>query len=610
MKIDAVIRLLLMMVALCQAPSMAAAEAPHAAVEHELLAWLSSIARLDDKSSDAACGNPLTPVARFYRMVDYRPVWVDANGLRSQGQILWTAIMASSSDGLRPDDYLFPALSHPWNDSVSFSEAIRLSFLKRYIQMDVALTSVMLNFATDLWQGRIASETLTHMGFTSQQTQNRDLPAELAAAVKEDRLTAFIEALRPRQKAYRRLRSTLKQYEQIRKSGGWPAITPGPSLRLGDQGPRVSALRSRLALSDDLTVDLPVDGDRFDHGLETAVMRFQYRHGLVSDGVVGRKTLAALTVPVEERILQLQLNMERWRWYPDSFGKRYLLVNVPDYKLNVVEGDWTVRRMRAIVGKSRRQTPALSGRMTYLEFNPYWNIPRKIARRDILPRVVNDPEYLTRQGIRVFDSWDHQAPELDPTGIMWDNLSARYFPYRLRQDPSDVNALGRIKFMFPNAQSVYIHDTPGKALFSRQARHFSSGCVRVEAPLELAQYLLDDQGWNRARLETAMMSGRRQTVVLNNPIPVHLVYFTAWVDTDGTVNFREDIYDRDRKLLIALNNRDTDLIVCGTDATRNNLTAVCPPLPTDPDALADASTRIAASSEPPVEVAGNPVAGL
>ena len=610
MKIDAVIRLLLMMVALCQAPSMAAAEAPHAAVEHELLAWLSSIARLDDKSSDASGGNPLTPVARFYRMVDNRPVWVDANGLRSQGQILWTAIMASSSDGLRPDDYLFPALSHPWNDSVSFSEAIRLSFLKRYIQMDVSLTSVMLNFATDLWQGRIASETLTHMGFTSQQTQNRDLPAELAAAVKEDRLTAFIEALRPRQKAYRRLRSTLKQYEQIRKSGGWPAITPGPSLRLGDQGPRVSALRSRLALSDDLTVDLPVDGDRFDHGLETAVMRFQYRHGLVSDGVVGRKTLAALTVPVEERILQLQLNMERWRWYPDSFGKRYLLVNVPDYKLNVVEGDWTVRRMRAIVGKSRRQTPALSGRMTYLEFNPYWNIPRKIARRDILPKVVNDPEYLTRQGIRVFDSWDHQAPELDPTGIMWDNLSARYFPYRLRQDPSDVNALGRIKFMFPNAQSVYIHDTPGKALFSRQTRHFSSGCVRVEAPLDLAQYLLDDQGWNRARLETAMMSGRRQTVVLGDPIPVHLVYFTAWVDTDGTVNFREDIYDRDRKLLIALNNRDTDLIVCGTDATRNNLTAVCPPLPTDPDALADASTRIAASTEPPIEVAGNPVTGL
>ncbi len=610
MKIKAIIRFLLMMVTLCQAPTLAAAEATPAAVEDEPLAWLMPMAHLDDKPLHTAGGNPLTPVARFYRMVDYRPVWVDANGLRSQGHILWTAIMASASDGLRPDDYLFPALAQRWNDSVSFSDAIRLSYLKRYVQMDVALTGVMLDYATHLWQGRIASETLTHMGFSGQRTRGRDLPAELAAAVKEDRLAAFFEALRPRQKAYGRLRFTLKQYEQIRKTGGWPAIAPGPSLQWGDQGPRVSALRSRLALSDDLTTDLPVDDDRYDHGLETAVMRFQHRHGLVPDGVVGRKTLAALSVPVEERILQLQLNMERWRWYPDSFGERYLLVNIPDYTLNVMEGDWTVRRMRAIVGKSRRQTPALSGRMTYLEFNPYWNIPRKIARKDILPKVVSDPDYLTRQGIRVFDSWDHQARELDPTGIMWENLSAHHFPYRLRQDPSDVNALGRIKFMFPNPQSVYIHDTPGKSLFNRQERHFSSGCVRVETPLDLAQYLLDGQGWDRARLEAAMVNGRRQTVVLDDPIPVHLVYFTAWVNADGAVNFREDIYGRDRELLIALNHRDTDRIVCSTDATKNHLMAVCPPLPTDPDAMADASTRIASSTEPPGEVAGNPTTGL
>ena len=610
MKIDAVIRLLVMMVVFCQASTLAAAEAPHTAVEDELLAWMAPIAHLDDETSVAAGGHPMTPVARFYRMVDYRPVWVDANGLKSQGHILWAAIAACAGDGLRPDDYLFPALAQPGNDSVSFSDAIRLSELKRYVQMDVALTGVMLDYATHLWQGRLASEALAHMGVTGQRMQARDLPAELAAAVKEDRLTAFLKALRPKHRAYARLSATLKQYEQIRKSGGWPAIAPGPSLTLGDQGARVSALRSRLALSGDLTADQPVGDDRFDRNLETAVMRFQYRHGLVPDGVVGRKTLAALSVPVDQRIDQLQLNMERWRWYPERFGKRYLLVNIPDYTLNVMEGEWAVRRMRAIVGKSRRQTPALSGRMTYLEFNPYWNIPRKIARKDILPKVVSDPDYLTRQGIRVFDSWDRQAPELDPTDIMWENLSARYFPYRLRQDPSDVNALGRIKFMFPNPQSVYIHDTPGKTLFNRQERPFSSGCVRVESPLDLAQYLLTDQGWNRARLEAAMTNGRRQTVVLDDPIPVHLVYFTAWVDPDGTVNFREDIYDRDRKLLIALNHRDADMIVCSTDATRTHLMAVCPPLPTDPDAVADASTRIAASTAPPVEVAGNPVTGL
>ncbi len=608
MKIEAVIRLLLIVVAFCQAPTMAAAEAPRAAVEDELLAWLTPIAHRDDKASGAAGGHPLASVAQFYRMVDYRPVWVDGNGLQSQGRILWKAIASSASDGLRPDDYHFPALTQPWNDSVSFADAIRLSRLKGYVQIDVALTGVMLDYATHLGQGRLASEALAHMGFTGRRTRGRDLPAELAAAVKEDRLSAFIEALRPRQTAYGRLRSTLKQYEHVRQSGGWPTIAPGPSLKLGDRGPRVSTLRSRLIQSGDLTAAQPVADDRFDGDLEAAVMRFQYRHGRVADGVVGRKTLADLSVPVDERIVQLQLNMERWRWYPDSFGKRYLLVNIPDYTLAVMEGEWAVRRMRAIVGKSRRQTPALSGQMTYLEFNPYWNIPRKIARKDILPKVVSDPDYLTRQGIRVFDGWDRQARELDPAGIMWESLSGRHFPYRLRQDPSDVNALGRIKFMFPNPQSIYIHDTPGKALFNRQERHFSSGCVRVETPLDLAQYLLAGQGWDRARLEAAIMDGRRQTVVFDDPIPVHLVYFTAWVDADGTVNFREDIYGRDRELLSALNHRGTDLIVCSTDATRSHLVAVCPPLPTDPDAMADASTRIAAA--PPREVAGNPTTGL
>ncbi|MBR9987760.1 MAG: L,D-transpeptidase family protein, partial [Desulfosarcina sp.] len=595
---------------LCQLPTMAAAEPIQPAAENELLAWLTPMAHLDDQPSNAAGGNPLAPVARFYRMVDYQPVWVDANGLRSQGKILWRAIMGSAGDGLRPDDYLVPALVPPLKDAASFSHEVRLSYPKQYVQMDVALTAVMLKYAIHLEQGRIAPQTLAHMGVADQPTPGSDLPAELAAAVKEDRLTAFIEALRPKQKAYGRLRSALKRYDHIRETGGWPAIAPGPSLTLGDRGPRVSALRNRLALSGDLSSGLPVDNDNYDRGLETAVMRFQYRHGLVADGVVGKKTLAALSVSVEARILALQLNMERWRWYPDSFGKRYLLVNIPDYTLAVMEGDWMVRRMRAIVGKSRRQTPALSGRMTYLEFNPYWNIPRKIARRDILPKVVSDPEYLTRQGIRVFDSWDRQAREVDPAGIIWENLSANHFPYRLRQDPSDVNALGRIKFMFPNPQSVYIHDTPGRALFNRQERHFSSGCIRVETPLDLAQYLLDGQGWTLSRLEAAMMNGRRQTVVLDDPIPVHLVYFTAWVDADGAVNFREDIYDRDRELLIALNHRDTSLIVCTTDATRNHLMAVCSPLPTRPDAMADASTRIASSTAPPDEVADNPTTGL
>ena len=188
----------------------------------------------------------------------------------------------------------------------------------------------------------------------------------------------------------------------------------------------------------------------------------------------------------------------------------HLMVNIPAFELSVMEADSRVDRMRTIVGRIKRQTPIMSGTMTYLEFNPYWNIPQKIARKDILPKVIGDPDYLTRQGIKVFDNWDDQASALDPAAIAWNNLSGRYFPYRLRQDPSEVNALGQVKFMFPNDYSIYIHDTPGKSLFGRQGRSFSSGCVRVEAPMALAQYLLNGQGWDRTRLETTIANGQRQ----------------------------------------------------------------------------------------------------
>ncbi|MBC2744014.1 MAG: L,D-transpeptidase family protein [Desulfosarcina sp.] len=262
--------------------------------------------------------------------------------------------------------------------------------------------------------------------------------------------------------------------------------------------------------------------------------------------------------------------------------------------------------MRAIVGKKRRQTPIMSDRMTYLEFNPYWNIPRKIARRDILPKVISDPAYLTRQGIRIFDSWDRQALELDPMTIEWEKISTRHFPYRFRQDPSDLNALGQVKFMFPNHHSVYIHDTPGKALFDQQERNFSSGCVRVEKPLALAQYLLSEQGWDRARLEATIAQGQRQAVVLDSPIPVHLVYFTAWVDEDETVNFREDIYERDRRLLIALGKRTSDLVFCSNNAAKDHLLAVCTTPTNRPISTADASGRIDdAPTKLTGEVAGN-----
>ncbi len=558
-------------------PTVAVADAQQPFEGMQQQVWLATLARLDETRTGRTPTSPPIPVARFYRMIGHRPVWMDVHGLSSQGEDLLRVIGECANDGLDPDDYLLPPQITPWIDPVDFSDTIDPSDLKWHIQLDVALTEALLRYATHLSRGRIAPPTRSPIRLMDQPSKARDLPTDLAAAVKADRLNAFLEELQPGQRAYRRLKSALGQHERIRASGGWPLVPSGPALHRGDQGPRVSALRSRLTLSQDLTAHPPLGADSYDQTLEAAVMRFQHRHGLEPDGVVGKQTLAALSVPLESRIRQLRLNMERWRWYPDSLGRRYLMVNVPDYTLSVMEDGWEVRRMRAIVGKQRRQTPILSARMTYLEFNPYWNIPRKIARKDILPKILNDPEYLIKQGIKVYGSWDRDTPALDPHGIAWDRLTRTYFPYRLRQDPSRHNALGQVKFMFPNRQSIYIHDTPAKSLFDRPQRAYSSGCVRVENPLALAQYLLRDQHWDRSRLEAAIDAGRQRSVVLKRPVPVFLVYFTAWVGESGGVHFRQDVYGRDRELELALNQCSAPRRVSNGDGAGGRLLASCSP---------------------------------
>ena len=576
MKHEVIITILLIVGALFQSPT--AAEASREQVASELQGWLAPISRIDQNRPATAGNNPLLPVAQFYRKVGFQPVWTDPYGLLPQGEIMLHAMSKAFEAGLFSDDYRISNLETIHADGVSFSDVMPQSDLEPHIQLDVILTNAVLRYAQHLSQGRVMPEALFRQWLAWRRPSTRDIPAELAEALMKDRLKTYIESLHPTGQAYRKMRKALQQYEHIERSGGWPAIAAGPTLQTGDGGFRVEALKRRLMMTDGLSTDLPVDHTGYNQIVEAAVRRFQRRHGLRADGLVGKRTRAELNISVEERITQLQLNMERWRWFPDSLGDRYLMVNIPAFELSVVEANTRIDSMRVIVGKKRRQTPIMSGRMTYLEVNPYWNIPRKIVRRDILPKVISDPTYLIRQGIRIFDSWDRQAMELDPTSIPWEKISARHFPYRLRQDPSDLNALGRVKFMFPNQRSVYIHDTPGKTLFDRQVRSFSSGCVRVEAPVALAQYLLSKQGWDRPRLETAIAQGKRQTVVLDSPIPVHLVYFTAWVDADGRVNFREDIYERDRELLIALGMRASNPVFTSNDAVRNYLLAVNPHL--------------------------------
>ena len=450
----------LLAAALLLSPLTVMAGAPHLQETTELKRLLEAMAPHFVSAPDTAADKLWNPVARFYRLIGYRMVWMDTDGLTPQGESLLQIMGNASENGLAPEAYFPPQAANPGSLPMGLTEPLEAMRPSPAVQMDMMLTDALLRYAADLSRGRVAPQSLDVPWVSDRQLPDRDFPSELAAAFNAGYLWDFLNGLPPGQPAYAGLKAALQQYERIRSRGGWEPIEAGPSLRREDRNPRIAVLRSRLFATGDIPPCTPEVADYFDADLEAAVMRFQDRHGLKPDGVVGKKTLAVLNVPVERRIAQLKLNMERCRWYPDSFGQRYLLVNIPDYTLNIVENDRVIQRIRVIVGRPNHQTPNLSGRLTYLEINPYWNVPTKIARKEILPKIKEDPEYLVRQGIKVFDSWDETASPIDPESIAWEGVSKNYFPYRLRQDPSAINALGQVKFIFPQQ--------PG-CLYSRHA---------------------------------------------------------------------------------------------------------------------------------------------
>jgi len=324
-------------------------------------------------------------------------------------------------------------------------------------------------------------------------------------------------------------------------------------MEKGERSKRIRLVRERLAVVGYALYGSADDPEYFDDRLDNAVRQFQERHGLEIDGIVGRNTIAELNVTAGERARQIMVNMERWRWLPRDLGERHLLVNIANFEIRIFEAGDQVMSMRAIVGRDYRRTPVFTDLMTYLVINPYWNVPNSIAVKDKLPVLKENPGYLAENNMKVFEGWGADAPELDPDTIDWEDFTEETFPFRLRQDPGPANALGRIKFMFPNKFNVYLHDTPARALFDQTVRTFSSGCIRIEQPLELAEYLLRaDPGWSRPAILAAIDRSEEQTVRLPEPIRVYILYCTAWVDDDGSVQFRRDIYERDAAVAEAL----------------------------------------------------------
>ena len=475
---------------------------------------------------------------RFYAERAYRPVWFSGNRVREAAKRVALRLATASTEGLDARAYPLPRAVI---DDAGAASADAMA------QAEIAMTDVVLRYARHLRDGQFEPRRVDAKWDIKKEPM--DPPAWLAAALSGD-LDAAFDDLPPPHAEYAYLRSALAEHLKLRENGGWPAF-PASGPRKFEPGARhaqIALLRERLKATDG-PLNETADPEFYDDALVAAVKGFQRRHGLNEDGVVGFGTRAALAAPVEERIAQLAMAMERWRWMPRELGAVHVLVNVPAYRLWLVEEGKVTRTMRTIVGKYDRQTPTFSADISYLVLNPKWYVPNRIAVEDLVPKAQQDPEFYRRGGYTVYDK--ETGEPVDPLMVDWSAYGkGRPMPFRLVQDAGDSNALGNIKFMFSNPYGVYLHDTSKPSLFRKDRRAFSSGCIRVEAPLDLASVVLSsEQTVPPGEVESMIARApKNRHLTLQQKIPLHVTYITAWADGAATY-FYEDIYKRDKGLL-------------------------------------------------------------
>jgi murein L,D-transpeptidase YcbB/YkuD len=452
-------------------------------------------------------------------------------------------VRGSAEDGLRPEDYhsaelekLAPALSPENKDPVSRARA------------EILATDAFYLLLYHSYLGKVDPASLeAAWNFQPRPIADKSGVAFVLDALTTGKLREAVEKVRPTHWWYGKARAALAEYRALAAKGGWKAIPAGPAMKPKTSGPRIVALRQRLAATGDLSGQ-PLDSPTYDAPLAEAVKKFQARHRIFPDGAVGAGTLAELNVPVEARILQIRVNLERGRWVlqeitPDDL----VVVDVAGFEVAYMHDRAPVWRAKIQVGKPYRQTPIFKSKIDTVVFNPTWTVPPGILEKDVLPAARKDPGYFARKG---FDVLDASGQKVDPARI---NLKASNFPYTVRQGPGPDNALGQVKILFPNPYFVYLHDTNHRELFAKDERAFSSGCMRVERPLELAEKVLNDPAkWNAKSMQEAIATGETQTVRLGRPIPVLVMYWTIDPLGEGRTVFKRDPYGRDAPLARAL----------------------------------------------------------
>ncbi len=484
-------------------------------------------------------------LTELYHANELQPFWIEEGRPGTRATEILAVLEEAGSHGLDPASYFTDKIHEYWESSD----------VTGLVRLDILLSLGMMRYVADQREGRIEPREIDPKIFDTARDAEIDWDVLKQIAFQSQDMKAFLDQQAPPVAQYRALRKKLSEYRAIADSGGWPSIPEGQTMKPGMEDERLPLVKENLTVAGDL-VGKNRDSVVFDPALEEAVKRYQRRHNLNPDGVVGKQTLAAMNVSVAERIEQIVINMERYRWLKRSAEEKLVVVNIAGFRAAAGTPGKFDLTMPVIVGKTYHETPVFSDMIKYVEFNPYWNLPASIARTETLPKLKKDSHYLEKHNMRIFQGWEEDAKELDATTMDWNNMSEKGMNrYRLRQDPGPNNALGTLKIIFPNKYSVYLHDTPAHGLFKQDRRAFSHGCIRMARPAEMAAWVLggEEKGWNVERVNEIIKKRERRVVVLDEPLPVYILYRTAFMNPeDNMLYFYEDIYGRDRLLAKAL----------------------------------------------------------
>jgi len=479
---------------------------------------------------------------KIYKNSNYQIIWThkkDRNDLIDN-------LNKSGEEGLIPNDYHLERI----NKILPKSKYKKLNDLDA-ANLDMLLTDALMLYASHLVSGKVQQSQLRSKWDVDINHRPKGIDSLVAVTLKNDNLKWAIQELKPQHYFYLLLKQKLKTFKDIAKNGGWPKIPVIDKLEKGDKNERISIIRKYLQITGDMPKSNVEDDSYFDDDLEIAVKKFQERHNLTSDGVIGKGTLGQMNVSVEDRIEQIRINLERARWVLHNPEDDFLMVNIAGFTVRRIKDKQEVFSSRVIVGKYHKSTPIFKDTMEYIILNPTWTLPYSIATSETLPKLKKDPGYLAAKHMTIMD---RSGKVLDPKKINFHEYSAGNFPFVVRQEAGSWNALGQVKFIFPNKNSIYLHDTPSRNLFNMQDRAFSHGCIRTEDKWGLLISLMDDPDvWNMDKINEILTSGETIRVDLPKPLPIYLLYWTTGVDRQGNIYFIKDVYKRDAAVLTALN---------------------------------------------------------